>query len=199
MSDLLIPIEDVKPKKKRNEGEHRLSHWVEKLLERVLLEPCWFTAQDHSGAGIGGTDAEQRRRQGNKQQKQKWYGVKPSQLDWRVIQAPIYAEFELKYGNGDTTDGQDTTIRLLVDRGIPTGCFWTLEEVYDFLVTTGFRLHGNSKNILKQISEEYAAAERKAGAKKVAPKSKRSSKPFTPKPSAARMRKSNALRLKYPH
>lgn len=145
-----------------NEGEHRLSHHLSNLLPRIIMEPCWSTAQDHSGAAIGGSAQKQMAWR----QKQAWYGLKPSQLDWRLFQAPIYAEFELKYRDGKPTSGQETTMRLLAERNIPTGCFWTLREVFEFVRDTGFRLHGNAINILREVEEEYAAAECKAGAPK---------------------------------
>lgn len=152
-----------------NEGEHRLSHWFGHLLERILLEPCWFTAQDHSGAAIGNSPQKQM----NWRAKQKWYGVKPSQLDWRIYQSPVYAEIELKYGDGRLETGQETTIRLLTERGIPTGVCWTLEQGYQAVRAAGFRLHANAGNILLEVIERHAAAEMAAGVK--APTKKRSS------------------------
>jgi hypothetical protein len=147
-----------KTHEKPDEGEHRLSHHLGGLLTRIVMEPCWHTAQDHSGAAIGAS----KQRQMNWRAKQHWYGVKPSQLDWRLIQLPLYTEFELKYGNGKPTPGQETTMRLLRERGIPTGCFWSLRTVVEFIQRVGFRLHGNTMNILREVEENYAAAERAA-------------------------------------
>src|SRR3954451_23595790 len=69
----------------RVQREHRLSHYVDKLLDRILLEPCWYTAVDHSGRAIGGSVQAQM----NWRQHQKWMGIKPSQLDWNIEQMAI--------------------------------------------------------------------------------------------------------------
>jgi hypothetical protein len=174
----------------RDDPEHRLSHWVNELLERILLEPCWYTAQDHSGRAINGSQQMQM----NWRQKQRWYGVKPSQLDWRVIQcqAILYAEVELKCGSGRPDAGQETTMRLLRERGIPTGCAWSVGEFADLLKSAGFRLHPDTDAIVADIAARHAAADAAASAK--APTRKRSGKAMQAKPSLRRIRKAEALR-----
>ena len=42
-----------KPHSGLNQKEHRLSHYFDMMLDRMLTEPCWYTAIDHSGAAIG--------------------------------------------------------------------------------------------------------------------------------------------------
>lgn len=175
----------------RDDPEHRLSHWVGMLLEQVLLEPCWFTAQDHSGRAIAGSPQMQM----NWRQKQRWYGVKPSQLDWRIVQCRpfLYAEIELKYGPGKPDNGQETTMRLLSERGIPTGCCWSIREVYDGLKAAGFRLHPDAEAIAAEVAARHAAADLAAGAK--APTRKRSAgKRLQAKPTLSQVRRTEALR-----
>jgi hypothetical protein len=174
---------------KRDNGEHRLSHWVDQLLDRILLEPCWYTAQDHSGAAIGGSEQAQM----NWRQKQKWMGVKPSQLDWRIYQSPVYAEIELKYGRGGPTNGQEVTMQKLLDRGIPTGCCWTIADFYRALKVAGFRLHANADNIVIEIIERHAAAERAAAVKVAKPKSG-TRKMLGPRPTPGEVGRAEALR-----
>lgn len=176
-----------------DEGEHRFSHWAKELLERILLEPCWATAQDHSGVSIGNDPQKQM----NWRAKQTWYGVKPSQLDWRLIQLGpcIYAEIELKYGSGRPTDGQETTMRLLRERGIPTGCAWNLRQFYDLVLAAGFRVHANAANILTEIEARFAAAEDGAALKQ--PTKKRSYKPATNRPTMAQIQRAESLRARY--
>ena len=151
-------------------GEHRLSIYVNKLLERTLLEPCWFTAQDTAARAIGENWEEQAQARMIWAHRQRKYGVKPSQLDWRVFQSPISAEFELKYGKNKLRTGQITTMKLLSDRSIPTGVFWNLRAVYDFLVISNFRLHGNAWNIMRQLEHEHFQADDEAGMKIGAPR-----------------------------
>ena len=138
----------------RVQREHRLSHYESKLLDRILLEPCWYTAVDHSGRAIGGSVQAQM----NWRQHQKWMGIKPSQLDWNIEQMAIdipsnvplwrIAKIELKYGDNRPDHGQETTMRLLADRQIFTGCCWNIAEFFAALKTAGFQLHANAENIV---------------------------------------------------
>jgi hypothetical protein len=184
----------------RVQREHRLSHYVDKLLDRILLEPCWYTAVDHSGRAIGGSVQAQM----NWRQHQKWMGIKPSQLDWNIEQRAIdipsdvplwrIAKIELKYGDNTPDHGQETTMRLLADRQIFTGCCWTIAEFYAALKTAGFQLHANAENIAHEIIERHAAAEREAAIKAAGPKPAKSFKPVQPKPTMDEIRKAEALR-----
>jgi hypothetical protein len=179
----------------RDDPEPRLSHWVNELLERILLEPCWFTAQDHSGRAIGGSPQAQM----NWRQKQRWTGIKVSQLDWRVVQCQpnLYAEIELKYGSGQPDAGQETTMRLLRERGIPTGCAWSVEEFAELLTDAGFRLHPDTNAIVADIAARHAAADAAARAK--APTRKRSTgRRMQLKPTLSQIRRTEALRQKVP-
>jgi hypothetical protein len=178
-------------RKKRDEPEHRLSHAVSRLLSRILEEPCWFTAQDHSGRAIGDTKEARARSQIRWNEARKKQGIKPDQLDWRVIQAPLYAEFELKYRSVTPSEGQGVTMRLLSERGIPNACCGELADVVRFLERSGFRLHGNTANILIEETARYEAAD--ALARAGIDKPKRTSKPFTPKPSQSRVKKMLAV------
>src|SRR5580692_3158410 len=127
-------------KRRLDQPEHRLSAFCDDMLGRILLEPCWFTAQDTAARAIGETAEQRANSRMMWQQKQRKYGIKPSQLDWRIYQTPIYAEIELKTGSHQPTSGQVTTMRLLRERSIVTGCVWTLRGFYNILVDAGFRL-----------------------------------------------------------
>lgn len=140
---------------RRDQAEHRLSHYVDALFDRILMPPVWYSAQDHSGAAIGRSEHAQMAWR----QRQKAMGIKPSQLDWRIVQgAPmLYAEIELKVRGNQPTLGQLTTIRLLKERGFPAGVAWSVTEVYEFLRTSCFRLHGNARNITLEIETRWRA------------------------------------------
>lgn len=145
-----------------DQPEHRLSHFVDALLDRIMVEPCWFSAVDHGAAPMGGTKEAQKTARMVRAQRMKARGIKPSHLDWFVFQGGIYAQIELKVGSNNPDDGQDTTMRLLRERGIPTGCAKTLRQFYDLLVDAGFMLHANAANILTEIEARHAAADDKA-------------------------------------
>lgn len=145
-----------------DQPEHRLSHFVDSLLDRVMVEPCWYSAVDHGAAPMGGTKEEQKTARMVRAQRMKARGIKPSHLDWFVYQRGIYAQFELKFGSNTPDDGQETTMRLLRERDIPTGCANTLRQFYGLLVDAGFALHANAENILAEIEVRYAVAHDKA-------------------------------------
>jgi len=187
------PADDAKVKRKHDKPEHRLSHWLNTLLDRILTGDCWYTAIDHSGAETGRSQAER----DAWHRRQAYQGIKSSHLDWYAYQREtgIFTQFELKVGSNKPTDGQCTTMRLLGERHIPTGCFYTLREVYDFLRATGFVLHGNSAGILAEVEARHAAADRAAAVKKTSTaKAPRSYKPRTAKPTLRQVARTNALR-----
>jgi hypothetical protein len=131
--------------------------------------------------------------------KQKWYGVKPSQLDYRVAQGKpcLYGEFELKVGSGRPDAGQETTMRLLREAGFATGCAWSVEQFAELLKDAGFRLHPDTDAIVADIAARHAAADAAARAK--APARKRSaSRRAQAKPSLTQIRRVEALRQKVP-
>lgn len=147
-----------------DQPEHRLSHFVDALLDRILLEPCWFSAVDHGAAPLGKSKEQQRQANMIRAQRMKARGVKPSHLDWFCYQRStgIYAQIELKVGYNDPDDGQETTMRLLRERRIATGWAKNLRQFYDLLVEAGFRLHANAPNILTEIEARHDAADDKA-------------------------------------
>lgn len=155
-------------KRTHRQREHGLSHWVDKFLDRVITEPCWYTAVDHSGESIG-RDPE---KQMHWRQKQRAQGIKPSQLDWYVVQFdPVTFKpaaicwIELKQGRNRLTDGQETTIRLLRQRGQVADEARTIHQCLALLRQAGFALHGNADNIAILIQAEAdasSAAPRKA-------------------------------------
>lgn len=175
--------------------EHRLSKIVDLMLDRILVGNFWHTAIDHSGAAIGKTEQAQMAWR----QRQSAMGIKPSHLDFYIYQRDtgIYAQFELKRGKNGPTEGQQTTMRLLTERGIPTGCAWTLPEFFELVVKAGFRLHPNARNILVEMGERLAALDRAAALK--ATKPRKVSPPRSAKPTAAAIARSVALRGRVRH
>lgn len=177
-----------------DQAEHRLSFCVAALLDRVMVGEWWATAVDHSGAAIGRTEQAQMAWR----QRQKAMGIKPAHLDWYCFQRDtgVFAQFELKSGYNKPTEGQETTMRLLRERNIPTGCAWTLREFFDLLVSAGFKLHLNAANILSEVEARHAALDRQAAAVKSGEikKKRRAPKDVEAKPTAARLRKVAAIR-----
>jgi hypothetical protein len=173
---------------KIDQPEWRLSHYVDSLLDRIMIEPCWYSAIE------GGTIMINKSPQARmlESQRRKARGIKPHHLDWMVYQYPIYSQFELKYGVPKPSDGQDTTIKLLSDRDIPAACLSTVMGVYHFLRDAGFKLHGNAENIAAEIEARWRAMdEAKRGGDA---KPKRVAKPRAEKASAVQAKRLAALR-----
>lgn len=132
------------PRKKMDHPEHRLSHWVEHLFERIIVEPSWFTAVDTGTQTVLKTDAARFAWENHR----KFQGIKPAHLDWYLYgcTSRVYTQFELKYGKPEPSVGQETTIRLLTERGIPTGTFNTIIDVFRHVRDAGLQLHGNAEH-----------------------------------------------------
>lgn len=171
-----------------DQAEHRLSHWVDTFLERVMVEPCWFTAVD---TGTIMVNASPQARM-NWQAKRKAMGIKPHHLDWYVYQRPLFAQFELKVGTNDATPGQAATRIALARHAIPTEVCWSVPQVHAFLVKAGFRLHENALNIALEIHERVGASNDAAALKKGKPKPK--ARVVQAKPSRAQIEKTNKMR-----
>ncbi len=151
--------------------EWRLQHFAHMLLERIVLEPCWITGVEDARVMMKGSREALMRME----QRRRARGIRPHHLDHVVYQAPLYTQIELKYGKGKPTEGQEATMRLLSERGIPTACCWTIMQIYEHMRSAGFRLHGNAENIAREIEARWRAAdEAKRGA---APAKKRSRGP----------------------
>lgn len=168
-----------------NQSEHRFSHYACELLERILLEDCWFTAVD-TGTQMTKKTAQARFAW---EAHRRWMGIKPSHLDLYVYQRQtgIYAQYELKVGSNKLTTGQETTRRLLADRGIPTGCCWNIMDLYGVILRAKFNLHGNAANIAVEVDERHLAAEREAVIKSGVVKKHSPSKPRV-RPSPAKLK-----------
>lgn len=194
---LLPPDPPPRPYKPKDQPEHRFSHWVMVLFERVILEPCYFTAVDHSGEPIGGDPAKNMRWR----EKQKAMGIKPSQLDWQAVQftdigedEPIWPVraicwVELKRGKNKLSDGQIATIRMFRQRHQVADEARTPTRCLELLRQARFQLHANAGNIAAEIEERLAAADR-AAPDKLAAKAKRAAA----KPRQQRSRNSRRLR-----
>lgn len=147
-----------------DQAEHRLSHYIDALLDRILLEPCWYSAIDHFAVPMGETDESKKIANMVRFQRLKAMGVKPAHLDWFVYQKStgIYAQIELKVGYKSPSVGQETTMKKLRERGIPTGCAKTIRQFYNLIVDAGFLLHANAENIVTEIEARHAASDDKA-------------------------------------
>ena len=153
-----------------NHREHRFSHYVNAYFERVLVGDCWFTAVETGVYMKGATDEARMRAETLRKAR----GIKPAHLDWYVYQREtgIFGQLELKVGKNRPNAGQEVTIRLLEERKIPAGCAWTIPQVHDWAVDSGFKLHGNAKNIVRELHQRHLAADLEAEGKvsPVAPK-----------------------------
>jgi hypothetical protein len=164
---------------KVDQPEHRLSHYVNTLLERVVVEPCWFTAVETGTIMVKATpearmQAENRRRS---------RGIKPAHLDWMLYQAPRYAQIELKIAS-PVSDNQQATMTALARQGIPSGVCRSVLDVYRFLNAEGFTLHGNAFNVAHEVEQRWRAAQDEVDLRKTKPaKISRARKPRAPKPS----------------
>ena len=169
MSETLFSPPVKKPRAKSRKLEHGFSHWVDHFFDRVILEPGWWTAIDHSGESIGRDPQKQMRWR----EAQKAMGIKPSHLDWYAVQFDAVAPhrptaivwIELKVGSNDATDGQGVTIRLLQERGQVADVAYTIPACLALLRRAGFRLHANADNIAAEVQARVEAA-RQAPSKK---------------------------------
>lgn len=165
MSDLLELDAPAEPApKKKSQPEWGLSHWVDVFLDRTFIGPGWYTAIEGGTYRTGAT----RQQNLNAEEKRKARGIKPYHLDWYCYQSStgIYAQWELKVDKNNTTKGQDDTIAALTRNGIPTGKFYTVIEVCEFLLGAGFVLHGNARGIANELHERYLAKRREVPKKK---------------------------------
>lgn len=138
-----------------NGPEQRLSIAVNRFLERALLPPCYFVAnQDADG---GGRTDNQRQRDSNR-------GIKSGQLDWEVEQGRphLMRRLELKRGRNTLTARQQDTMNKLSLCGAHPVVAWTLEEVYEGLAGAGFRFAENVSTILQHLEAQLEAWDREA-------------------------------------
>ncbi len=185
--------------------EHRLSHWIDELLERIILRdgPYHWTAVDTGTILVKtGTEEEKRRARAAWENHRKYIGIKPHHLDTYLYQAPLYAQIELKIATSSDaawkaiTQGQRDTIVVLERQKCGHGFAWSIRSYYDVIKRLGFRLHPNAANIVVEIEARYAAAQREAEIKHNAPAKayKAPRKSSGGKPSAARLKATEALR-----
>jgi hypothetical protein len=153
-----------------NKPEQRLSIAVDRLLDRALLQPCYFTAI-HDADGGGRTD-NQRARDRNR-------GIKSGQLDWDVVQGKptLCRKLELKRGKNILSPAQQMTVAALDACGAPPIVAWTLEEVYRGLCNAGFRFAENARVIVAELAQHLAAWDREAEGIKAGVITKKPSKP----------------------
>lgn len=158
---------------KFDQPEHRLSHYVDSLLDRIILTdgPHWWTAVE-TGTIMLNKSAYARM---NWEQKRRARGIKPAHLDWYLYQAPLFTQFELKYEDAPTRDKQLDTITALIRCGVQTAVCRSVLDVYQFVQATGFRLHGNAANIAALTDMQWRAADEAARGPVAAPKKRRAS------------------------
>jgi hypothetical protein len=161
--------------------EARLSHYVASLLERIVVEPAWFTAID-SAQPMGSQAPGARARW---EQQRRTMGVKPAHLDWMIYQAPRYAQIELKIAS-PVSANQEATMAALARNGIPSGVCRSVLDVYRFLNAEGFTLHGNAFNVAMEVEARWRAAQDEVDLRKTKPPMpQKSRKTRAPKPSLA--------------
>lgn len=171
-----------------DQPEWRLSHYVDMLLDRVMMKPCWYSAIE--GGSIMVAQSVEARMQNAARRKAR--GIKPSHLDWMVYQHPRYSQFELKYGEAKPSAGQAVTIGLLKEQGIPAGCLNSILDVYRFLAVAGFNLHANAANIATEIEARWRARDDEK--RLTPPKIKSSPRPRVSKPSSDQIKRLTAMR-----
>lgn len=187
MSDDLLPGVDPpglrapKTRAKLNQREHRFQSWTDRLLDRIILPPCFITAIDQAGKD---TDNARARMQGR--------GAKFGIPDHWVFQGnPIVAgAFELKVGRNDTTDRQEARMKALRDAGVHADAAWSLWDVLAIARKAGFRLHGNAENICIEMTARWEADEHRR--QTAAPK-KSSSRAPEPRTTKAGLRAGRTL------
>jgi hypothetical protein len=149
-------MEPAEPTKKHtwNKPEQRFSIAVDRLLDRALLPPAYYTAL-HDADGTTRTD-NQRARDRNR-------GIKSGQLDWDVVQAPgLVRKLELKRGKGHLSANQVLTIEALNKCGVPPIVAWDLRQVHQGLALAGFRFSANVGTVLAHLEAELAGWDREA-------------------------------------
>lgn len=156
------PEPDKKERAKPDHAEHALSHWVDVLLDRVMLGDCWYTAVE-TGTWMVSQSPEARM---NAENKRRARGVKPAHLDWYAYQrlTGLYVQWELKVESRPLRRGQRDTITALRRNNIATGVFETVPAVCDFLLGAGFMMHANARNIALELHERYLAKRREHAA-----------------------------------
>lgn len=154
-------------KRKLDQPEHRLSHYAVEMLDRLLLEDGYWTAIDNGTQTVKKTPEARMAWENHR----RWMGIKQSHLDIYVYQLStgIYGQFELKVLGKEPTRGQRDTMAVLKRRRIPVDWGHSLRSLYNWLERSGFRLHGNAENIVFELEDRHAAAERHAALKKDKP------------------------------
>lgn len=193
----MLPASNVRGKSKADHPEWRLSSFIfgrNGLVERILAEPGWFSAVETGTWLKGATDNARMMHE----ERRKKRGIKPSHLDGYIYgrESGVMVHVELKYGDGDLTQGERDTMTALTAQGIPNDCCWTVLEVYRFLCTTPLRIHGNGANIAAECEARWRAADElergKAPAKKRAP-----GKPREKKATAGELRRFAGVRSRF--
>lgn len=165
--------------------EHRLQAWTDRLIDRVVLPPMWTTGVDHAHQTTDNARARARAR-----------GVKSGIPDVYVCQGEPRQSvwIELKRGRNSTSGAQNDVHAALGACGVPVFVAYDLREVLSALRAAGFRLHPNAFNIGEELMARLDASDREAKAKAPGPKSYVAQKPRAKKPSAAAVRRMNAVR-----
>lgn len=181
-ADLLAALEDPAPRRASpNQREHRFQGWTDRLLDRIILPPCFITAVDQAGQD---TDSARARMMGR--------GAKFGLPDhWAFQAAPnVACAWELKVGHNIPTPRQEVRMAALRAAGVFAGAAWDLHDVLAIAREAGFRLHGNAENICVELTARWKADERK---RESGPAVKRSSKPRAPRATKGALRVGRAF------
>lgn len=168
--------------------EQRLSLWFNHFLEKVLLQPCYFTAI-HDADGGARTD--------NQRSRDVARGIRGGQLDWEITQGqpsgPLIRKIELKRGKNKTSSQQDSTIKTLTACGAAPAVAYTIAETHAALIRMGFRLAPTAAMWAAYYEEKLLASDREAAAvmSGAVVKKGRRGRVYAKKPSAARIQRAH--------
>ena len=137
-----------------NQREHRLQAMVDRLIDRIVMQPMFVTGIDHASQTTENARARARGR-----------GIKPGVADVFVCQGepPKVLWMELKRGT-QPTEAQLVFQRSMRACGIPSYIVTSIEGARIVLMDAGFRLHGNSANIALELGQRLEALDRTAEA-----------------------------------
>ncbi len=176
-------LDEIKPPRVHVAREAVFQRVVCAFLNKVLMQPAWFTAICHENELTDNARARAKAR-----------GVKAGVFDLLVFQAPRLAcAIELKWGSNTPSDAQKHTADELWKCGIPRGFAWSMADVLRTLRDAGMTLHGNADNLCVEYQYRAEAAIAKAETNKG--KARGSVRPRARKASPGQMARVTAARL----
>ncbi len=130
------------------------------FIEKVVLPPMFCTAICHENELTENARARARRR-----------GVKSGIFDLQVYQSSSKVVWiELKWGKNTPSEAQKQVAERLWMCAVPHGFAWSIGDVLDILSRSGFRLHGNAKNLAVEYQARAEALVARAEARATKPR-----------------------------